>query len=177
QYTLEVDEGFEEAYDVMELRTIQDWIVKRQLAGIPGVVEVSSFGGHLKQYQVSAHPGMLRAFDLTMQDVVRAVQVNNQSTGGSYLQRGSSAYYIRTDGVLKSAGDIENVVVDHRNGTPVLLKQVASVEEAYPPRYGAMTKNGKGEAVGGITLMLRNANSSSTLKNIHRRVAEIQSSL
>ena len=177
QYTLEVDEGFEEAYDVMELRTIQDWIVKRQLAGIPGVVEVSSFGGHLKQYQVSAHPGMLRAFDLTMQDVVRAVQVNNQSTGGSYLQRGSSAYYIRTDGVLKSAGDIENVVVDNRNGTPVLLKQVASVEEAYPPRYGAMTKNGKGEAVGGITLMLRNANSSSTLKNIHRRVAEIQSSL
>jgi cobalt-zinc-cadmium resistance protein CzcA len=177
QYTLEVDEGYEDEYDVMELRTIQDWIVKRQLAGIPGVVEVSSFGGLVKQYQVSADPGMLRAFDLTMQDVVHAVQVNNQSTGGSYLQRGANAYYIRTDGVLKSASDIENVVVDNRSGTPVLLKQVASVQEAYPPRYGAMTKNGKGEAVGGIMLMLRNANASSTLENIHQRVAEIQSSL
>ncbi|HEY8510585.1 MAG TPA: CusA/CzcA family heavy metal efflux RND transporter [Cyclobacteriaceae bacterium] len=177
QYVLEVDEGYEDRYDVMELRTIQDWIVKRQLAGIPGVVEVSSFGGFVKQYQVSADPGTLRAFDLTMQDIIRAVQTNNQSTGGSYLQRGANAFYIRTDGVLKSTRDIENVVVDNRNGTPVLLKQVASIREAYPPRYGAMTRNGKGEAVGGITLMLRNANSSSTLKNIHQRVADIQSSL
>ncbi len=177
QYVLEVDEGYEDKYDVMELRTIQDWIVKRQLAGIPGVVEVSSFGGFVKQYEVSADPGRLRAFDLTMQDLVHAVQVNNQSTGGSYLERGANAYYIRTDGVLKSARDIENVVVDNYNGTPVLLKQVASVHEAYPPRYGAMTRNGKGEAVGGITLMLRNANASSTLEHIHQRVAEIQSAL
>lgn len=177
QYVLEVDEGYEDKYDVMELRTIQDWIVKRQLAGIPGVVEVSSFGGFVKQYEVSADPGRLRAFDLTMQDLVHAVQVNNQSTGGSYLERGANAYYIRTDGVLKSAHDIENVVVDNYNGTPVLLKQVASVHEAYPPRYGAMTRNGKGEAVGGITLMLRNANASSTLEHIHQRVAEIQSAL
>lgn len=177
QYVLEVEAGYEDQYDVMELRTIQDWIVKRQLAGIPGVVEVSSFGGFVKQYQVSADPGTLRAFDLTMQDLIQAVESNNQSTGGSYLQRGANAYYIRTDGVLKSASDIENVVVDSRNGTPVLLKQVASVQEAYPPRLGAMTRNGNGEAVGGITLMLRNANASSTLKNIHQRVAEIQSSL
>ena len=177
QYTLEVDEPYRQEYDVMELRTIQDWIVKRQLAGIPGVVEVSSFGGYLKQYQVSTDPARLRAFGLTIQDVLHAVQVNNQSTGGSYLERGANAYYIRTDGVLKSAEDIKNVVVDNRNGTPVLLKQVAAVEEGYPPRYGAMTKDGKGEVVGGITLMLRNANASATLNNIHRRVAEIQSSL
>lgn len=177
QYTLEVDEGYEQEYDAMELRTIQDWIVKRQLSGIPGVVEVSSFGGFLKQYQVSADPAMLRAFDLTLQDVLHAVQVNNQSTGGSYLQRGTNSYYIRTDGLLKSPEDIGNVVVDNRNDTPVLLKQVATIEEGYPPRYGAMTKNGKGEAVGGITLMLRNAHASATLDNIHKRVAEIQSSL
>lgn len=177
QYTLEVDEGYEDQYNAMELRTIQDWIVKRQLAGIPGVVEVSSFGGFVKQYQVSADPGRLRAFDLTMQDLVHAVQANNQSTGGSYLERGANAYYIRTDGVLKSASDIESVVVDNRNGTPVLLKQVAAVQEAYPPRYGAMTRNGQGEAVGGITLMLRNANASATLENIHKRVVSIQSSL
>src|SRR5690606_7998350 len=112
QYVLEVEAGYEDQYDVMELRTIQDWIVKRQLAGIPGVVEVSSFGGFVKQYQVSADPGTLRAFDLTMQDLIQAVESNNQSTGGSYLQRGANAYYIRTDGVLKSASDIENVVVD-----------------------------------------------------------------
>ncbi len=176
QYTLEIQEGYENQYDAMELRTIQDWIVKRQLSGIKGIVEVSSFGGYLRQIQVSVDPVRLRSFELTIEDVLHGLKTNNQNTGGSYLERGPNAIYIRAEGVVKSLDDIGNIVL-HQTGTPILLRQVAEVEEGYPPRYGAMTKNGKGEAVGGITLMLRGANSSETLDNIHRRVAEVQSSL
>ena len=176
QYTLAVEEGYEKLYDAMELRTIQDWIVKRQLSGIRGIVEVSSFGGFLKQIQVSVDPARLRSFELTIHDVLRALESNNQNTGGSYLERGPNAIYIRAEGVVKSMDDIGNIVVQ-QEGTPVLLREVATVEEGFPPRYGAMTKNGKGEAVGGITLMLKDANSSETLDNIHARVAEVQSSL
>ncbi|MDQ2658419.1 MAG: CusA/CzcA family heavy metal efflux RND transporter [Bacteroidota bacterium] len=160
----------------MELRTIQDWIVKRQLSGIKGIVEVSSFGGFLKQIQVSVDPIRLSSFHLTIHDVLQALESNNQNTGGSYLERGASAIYIRAEGVVKNIDDIGNIVV-RQGGTPVLLKQVADVGEGYPPRYGAMTKNGEGEAVGGITLMLKDANSSQTLENIHQRVAAVQSTL
>ena len=176
QYTLDVDSAFAGQYDAMDLRTIQDWIVKRQLSGIPGVVEVSSFGGFLKQIQVSVDPARLRSFGLTIHDVLHALESNNQNTGGSYLERGPNAVYIRAEGVVKNIEDVGNIVVQ-QEGTPVLLKQIATVEEGHPPRYGAMTKNGKGEAVGGITLMLKDANSSETLNNIHERVAEVQSAL
>lgn len=176
QYTLEVDDAWTHQYDPMELRAIQDWIVKRQLAGIDGVVEVSSFGGFSKQVQVSVDPLRLRAFDLTMQDVLTALSENNQNTGGGYVRQHANAVYIRAEGVVSDAAEVGNVVVK-TEGTPVLLKQVAEIGNGYPPRYGAMTRNGEGEAVGGITLMLKNANSSATLKNIHERVAEVQASL
>lgn len=176
QYALEVDDAHKSRYDPMALRTIQDWIVKRQLSGIDGVVEVSSFGGFLKQIQVSVEPARLRSLDLTIDDVLTALRANNQNTGGSYLQRGPNAVYIRAEGVVKDVQEIENIVI-RREGSPVLLKQVARVDEGFAPRYGAMTKNGQGEAVGGITLMLKDANSSKTLENIHKRVEEIQSSL
>lgn len=176
QYVLEVEQGYESQFSPMELRTIQDWIVKRQLSGIHGVVEVSSFGGYLRQVQVSVDPARLRSFDVTVQDVLRALAANNQNTGGSYLENGPNAIYIRTEGIIKHMDDIKSIVVQ-QDGTPVLLHQVAKVEEGYPPRYGAMTRNGQGEAVGGITLMLKDANSSETLENIHERVAEVQKSL
>ena len=176
QYTLEVDDGYEGQYSPMDLRTIQDWIVKRQLSGIKGVVEVSSFGGYLRQIQVSVDPAGMRSFGLTIHDVLQALASNNQNTGGSYLERGPNAIYIRAEGVVKGIEDVGNIVVQ-QEGTPVLLKQVSKIEEGYPPRYGAMTRNGEGEAVGGITLMLKDANSSATLDNIHERVAEVQKSL
>lgn len=176
QYSLEVEQGYEGIYDAMELRTIQDWIVKRRLSGINGIVEVSSFGGYLKQVQISVDPARLRSFELTIQDVLQALETNNQNTGGSYLERGPNAVYIRAEGIVKNMEDVGNIVV-RQEGVPVLLKQVAKVEHGYPPRYGAMTKNGEGETVGGITLMLKDANSSETLDNIHARVAEVQSSL
>lgn len=176
QYTLEVDDNFNDRYSAMELRTIQDWLVKRQLSGIEGVVEISSFGGYLRQVQVTVDPVRLRSFELTIHDVLQALEADNQNTGGSYLERGSNAIYIRADGLVKTLDEIANIVVQ-QSGVPVLLRQVATVEEGYAPRYGAMTKDGKGEAVGGITLMLKAANSSKTLENIHRRVEEVQRSL
>ncbi len=176
QYVLEVDKAHEHKYDAMELRTIQDWIVKRQLAGIEGIVEVSSFGGFLRQFQVTVDPARLRSFGLTIPDILLALEQNNQNTGGSYLERGPDAVYIRAEGIVRNIEDIGNIVV-RQTGTPVRLREVATVEDGYAPRYGAMTRNGIGEAVGGITLMLRDANSSKTLDNIHRRVAEVQSSL
>ncbi|WP_316928517.1 efflux RND transporter permease subunit, partial [Cesiribacter andamanensis] len=179
QYILEVAPGYEDQYNAMELRTIHDWIVKRQLSGIPGIVEVSSFGGFLKQYQVSLDPARMRSFGLSVQDVLQALEANNQNTGGSYLERGTSAYYIRAEGLVASPEEIGAIVVRgaEAGATPLLLRQVATIEEGYPPRYGAMTRNGQGETVGGITLMLKGANSSKTLERVHQRVAEVQASL
>ncbi len=176
QYVLEVDDAHRDIYDAMELRTIQDWIVKRQLAGINGIVEVSSFGGFLRQFQVTVDPSRLRSFGLTIPDVLEALEQNNQNTGGSYLERGPDAVYIRAEGIVRNVEDIGSIVV-RQSGTPVRLREVAVIEDGHAPRYGAMTRNGNGEAVGGITLMLRDANSSTTLENIHRRVAEVQASL
>ncbi|WPP49551.1 CusA/CzcA family heavy metal efflux RND transporter [Catalinimonas niigatensis] len=177
QYTLEVDEGYEDQYDAMSLRTIQDWIVKRQLSGISGIVEVSSFGGFLKQYEVALDPARLKSHSLTIADVFSALETNNQNSGGSYIEKNSNAYYIRAEGLISQIQDIENIVIDVRNGLPILVKHVAEVRFGSAKRFGAMTKNGKGEAVGGITLMFKGANSSDAIDNVHQRIAQVQKSL
>ena len=177
QYTLVVAPEKRNEYDAMALRTIQDWIVKRQLAGIKGIIEVSSFGGFVKQYEVAVDPNALRSLNVTITDVFNALEVNNQNSGGSYIEKGPYAYYIRTEGIVKSLSDIENIVVAQNSTTPVLIKHVAEVKFGFPPRFGAMTMDGKGETVGGITLMLKGANSSEAIKNVQNRVAEVQKSL
>lgn len=177
QYTLQVDSKYENEYDPMELRTIQDWIVKRQLSGIPGIIEVSSFGGFLKQYEVAVDPVKLQNFRLTISEVFDALEKNNQNSGGSYIEKGPNAYYIRTEGLIRDIGDIEKIVISNINQTPILIKNVAEVKWGYPPRFGAMTMDGKGETVGGITLMLKGGNSSMAIKNVHERVELIQKSL
>jgi len=175
QYVLEVAPGYE--YSPMELRTIQDWIVKRQLSGIQGIIEVSSFGGYLKQYEVSIDPMILRAQGISMAQVFEALENNNQNTGGSYIERGNNALYIRTEGLLESLSDIQSIVVARKNGIPVKIGDLAEVRFGSPKRFGAMTMDGKGEAVGGITLMLKGANSAASIANVKKRVEEIQSSL
>ncbi|HYX05168.1 MAG TPA: CusA/CzcA family heavy metal efflux RND transporter, partial [Bacteroidales bacterium] len=174
QYTLEVDKGYEKMYTPTELRTIQDWIVKRQLSGINGIVEISSFGGYLKQYEVAVDPVKLHNLDLTVSDVYQALADNNQNSGGSYIERYNNAYYIRAEGLLQNLEEIRNIVVKTRQNIPILIKDVATVQFGHAPRFGAMTKNGKGEAVGGITLMLKGANSSAVIKNVKERVARVQ---
>ncbi len=177
QYTLEVEEGYEQRYDAMELRSIQDWIVKRQLSGLPGIVEISSFGGFLKQYEVAIEPARLQSFGLTIAEVFRALEANNQNSGGSYIEKKTNAYYIRAEGLISQVQDIENIVVTVRNGIPVLVRDLAVVQFGHAKRFGAMTKNGQGEAVGGITLMLKGANSSQALAHVHQRISQVQKSL
>lgn len=178
QYTLEVDSAYSDQYDPMELRTIQDWIVKRQMAGIEGIIEISSFGGYMKQYEVSVNPLLLQTHGLTITDVFNALSVNNKNTGGSYIEKGKNAYYIRTEGLLETKKDIENIAVASKeNGTPIFIRNIGSVKLGSPKRFGAMTMDGKGEVVGGITLMLKGANSSEAIQNVHDRVEQIQKSL
>ena len=177
QYILEVDKRFENKYDATELRTLQDWIVKRQLSGIPGIVEISSFGGFLKQYEVSVDPVRLRSFDLTIADVYDAVARNNENTGGSYIEKGPNAFYIRAEGLIEQLSDLEEIVIRNVDGVPILLRQVATVQFGSAQRFGAMTANGKGEAVGGITLMLKGANSSEVIAQVKERIDRVQESL
>ncbi|MEQ9220770.1 MAG: CusA/CzcA family heavy metal efflux RND transporter [Cyclobacteriaceae bacterium] len=177
QYVLHVQPGYEDRYDIMDLRTIQDWIVKRQLAGIPGVIEVSSFGGLVKEYEVAVNPERMFALKLTLPDVIEALKQNNENSGGSYIDQGTNALYIRTFGRLQAKEDIEGIMVAKKGDLPVYLRDIATVQLGSPKRYGAMTMDGKGEVVGGITLMLKGSNSSEAIANVQERVALTQSTL
>jgi cobalt-zinc-cadmium resistance protein CzcA len=177
QYTLVPQSGYENRYDLTELRTMQDWIVKRQLAGIPGVVEVSSFGGKVKQYEVSVNPERLRAAGVTVANVFMALQNNNSNTGGSYIEKSSQAYFIRGEGTVKSLEDIGTIVVKNVGGIPLLIRNVAEVKFGSAVRYGAMTRDGESEAVGAVVLMLKGADAERTIKLVKERVTRIQKSL
>ena len=168
QYTLEVDKAFKDQYSLADLRTYQDWLIKRQLLGIKGVVEVSSFGGDVKQYEVAVDPERLRAMNVSVNDVFKAIQINNSNSGGSYLEKGTDAYFIRSEGMLTSLEDIENIVVAQRGeaGLPILVKDVAKVGFGKAVRYGAMTRNGEGEAVGGVMLLLKGANANQVVQDV-----------
>ena len=177
QYILKVAPGYEDKYDAMELRTIQDWIVKRQLSGIPGIVEINSFGGYLKQYEVAVDPDALYSLNITLSEVFDALSQNNQNTGGSYIEKGKNAYYIRSEGMISKLADIEKIVIANRNGIPIHIDDVASVRFGSPKRFGAMTKDGEGECVGGIALMLKGANANVVTATLEERVEKIQNLL
>ncbi|MCU4164156.1 CusA/CzcA family heavy metal efflux RND transporter [Carboxylicivirga caseinilyticus] len=177
QYTLEVQPGYDTLYDDMELRTMQEWIVKRQMAMVPGVVEVNSFGGRGKQYEISINPDKLRSMNLTIADIFEALEDNNQNTGGAYIEKKFQANFIRGEGLMRSIDDIRNTPVANVNGQPVFIRDVAEVKYGSFVRYGAFTKNGKGEAVGGIVMMLKGENSNDVIKDVKERMALIQKSL
>lgn len=178
QYVLQVKAGYEGQYNLMELRSIQDWVVKKQLAGLDGVVEVSSFGGYLKQYEIALNPSKLVSMDIDLKEIIEALKNNNQNIGGSYMEKGPDALYIRSSGMIQSLDDIAMIHVKNVNGIPVKIGDVAdSVHFGYAKRFGAITKDGKGEVVGGITLMLKGANSSQTVENVKQRMNEIRKSL
>ena len=177
QYTLDIAPGYEARYDAMELRTIQDWIVKRQLSGIPGIVEINSFGGYLKQYEVAVDPDVLYSLNITIGEVFDALNRNNQNTGGSYIEKVNRAYYIRSEGMVSKLKDIENIVVANRGGIPVHVSDIGAVRFGAPKRFGAMTKDGKGECVGGIAMMLKGANANVVTQELESRVAKIQKML
>lgn len=177
QYTLEVDSLRREQYSAMDLRTIQDWIIRRQMAMVPGVVEVNAYGGSVKQYEVAINPDELRAIGLTIADVFDALEQNNQNTGGAYIEKNHLANFIRGEGLARSVSDIEQIVVKTINSIPIRIRDVASVGFGSAIRYGAFTKDGNGEAVGGMILMLKGANSNVVIQDVKERMAQIQESL
>ena len=177
QYTLDVKEGYEGRYSASDLRTIQDWVVKRRLSGISGVVEINSWGGKLKQYEVSITPSRLAAAGVTLMEVFTALEANNSISGGSYIEKANQSYFIRGDGQVSSIEDIENIVVKNIGGTPLLIKNIADVKFGYANRYGAITSNGKGETILGQVMMLKNANSKEVIKEVKNRVEEIRENL
>ncbi|MDC8001398.1 CusA/CzcA family heavy metal efflux RND transporter [Aequorivita todarodis] len=177
QYILDVRPGYENAYTDTELRTIQDWIVKRQLSGIPGVVEVNTWGGHLKQYEVAINTHKLNAMNIAAAEVFTALEKNNSVSGGSYIEKENQAYFIRGEGLITSLEDIRNIVVKNENGFPIYVKDIAKVQFGSAPRFGAITGNGQGEKILGQVMMLKDANSNQVIKDVQDRVAEISESL
>ncbi|RYE22415.1 MAG: CusA/CzcA family heavy metal efflux RND transporter [Sphingobacteriales bacterium] len=178
QYVVRPKAGYENKYDETELRTIQDWIIRRQLLGVKGVAEVSSFGGKLKQYAVEVDPNKLLSYNISITDVYAALQQNNQNTGGAYIDKGPTVLYIRSQGLLQSIDDINNIAVKNiPGGTPLFIRDVAEVKISYATRYGAMTYNNMGEVAGAVVMMLKGANSSEVIKNVKERIAQIQKTL
>lgn len=178
QYIVKTKPGYEHRYSLMELRTIQDWIVRRQLLGTKGIADVSSFGGLLKQYELAINPEKLNSLGITLQDVFHALEQNNENTGGAYIEKNNQAYFIRSEGIFTSVSDIENVIVSTtKSNTPVLVKDVAHVKLGNALRYGAMTQNGEGETVGAVVMMLKGANSSEVIANVKTKISEIQKTL
>lgn len=177
QYVIHAKEGYEDQYSAMDLRTIQDWIIRRQLIGTPGVADVSSFGGYLKQYEVSIKPELLRSMGLTISDVFTALEQNNQNTGGAYIDKRPNAYFIRSEGMVSSLDDIGNIVVKTvDDGTPVLIRDVAKVQFGHAVRYGASTRGGK-EVVSAIVMMLKGENSAKVIKDVKERIRQIEKTL
>ncbi|WP_108245430.1 CusA/CzcA family heavy metal efflux RND transporter [Muricauda brasiliensis] len=177
QYILDVEPEYKDQYNSTELRTIQDWIVKRQLSGIPGVVEVNTWGGHLKQYEVAIQTQKLNALDITAREVFTALEMNNSVSGGGYIEKVNQAYFIRGEGLVSNLKDIENIVVTNRNGIPIYIKDVAKVGFGSAPRFGAITGNGEGEKVLGQIMMLKDADSKRVIEAVKERVASISKSL
>ena len=177
QYTLEVDSDHRDQYSSADLRTMQDWIVRRQMAMVPGVVEVNAFGGDVKQYEVAINPDELKAIGITIIDVFNALEANNENTGGAYIEKDHLANFIRGEGLIRSLEDIEEIVVKNVNDIPITIKDIGKVQFGKAVKYGSFTKDGKGEAVGGMILMLKGASSNDVIEAVQNRVAEIQKSL
>lgn len=177
QYTLEIEAGYENRYDPMELRTIQDWLVKRKLAGIEGIVETGSFGGLVKQYEVAYHAEKLAALNVTPTMLMEALERNNANASGGYFDERQKSIYLRTEGLVETLDEIAQIAVASNNGVPVIVSDVADVRYAPALRYGALTRDGKGETVGGISLLLKGANAKATVERVKERVEEVQNAL
>ena len=177
QYRLAVDKGLEKKYTPMELRTLQDWIVRREMLGTPGVADINSYGGFVKQYEIAVNPERLRGMNLTLNDIFQALERNNENTGSAYFDKKPTAYFIRGIGRVKSLEDIEKIVVkSSSSGIPILIRDIATVQFGSATRYGAFVVDTT-EAVGGVVMMLKGANAHEVVEDVKIRIASIQKSL
>ena len=178
QYTVKAKKGYEGKYNDTELRTIQDWTVRRELLRVEGIADVSSFGGKLKQYEIAIHPDKLNAFGLTIEDVFSSLEKNNQNTGGAYIEKEESILFIRTEGLIGNKSDIESISLKTtKSGAPLFIRDVAEVKTGHAIRYGGMTYNGEGEVAGAIVMMVKGGNSSQVIKDVKVKIEEIQKTL
>ncbi|MBC7413234.1 MAG: CusA/CzcA family heavy metal efflux RND transporter [Bacteroidia bacterium] len=178
QYILKPKKGYEHKYTATDLRTLQDWVVRKQLLGIAGVADVSSFGGYLKQYEIAINPAQLRSYNISINQVFTALASNNANTGGAYIDKYPNAYFIRTEGMVQSLDDIGNTVVSVTNNKiPVLIKDIATVQYGAATRYGAMTYNNEGEVTGAVLMMLKGENSNAVVSRVKERMLQIQRTL
>ncbi len=178
QYVLRPQKGYEGKYDLTELRSIQDWIVRRQLLGTPGVADVSSFGGYLKQYEIAVQPARLHSMGVTIDDVFNALEKNNENSGGAYIEKGPAALFIRTEGLAENIEQLNAIFIRHTaQDIPVYMKDVADVRIGHAIRYGALTYRDQGEVSGAVVLMLKGANASEVVGNVKRKIEDIKKSL
>ncbi len=178
QYILHPREGFESEFSPTELRSLQDWLVRRQLLGLPGVADVSSFGGFVKQYEVAVAPDKLRSLNISLEEVFKALESNNQNTGGAYIDKRPNTWFIRSEGLINSLEDLKKIPVKTVSGkAPILIRDVGEVGYGHAVRYGALTYNDQGEAVGGIVMMLKGANSSQVIDRVKERMEQIRKTL
>jgi len=177
QYTLQIKRGYEHLYTLTDLRTIQDWLIKCRLSGINGVVEINSWGGYLKQYEVAIDPNRLSKVGVTLQEVFSALEANNQITGGAYIEKNNQSFFIRADGQVKTQEEIAQIVVRNNQGQPILIRDIAKVRIGYANRYGAITANGTGETILGQVMMLKGADSKQVIAEVKNRINEIQKNL
>lgn len=178
QYIIRPKKGYEDKFNPMELRSIQDWIVRRQLLGTAGVADVASFGGYLKQYEIALNPDKLHSQNLSIAEVFSALEKNNQNTGGAYIDKKPNAWFIRSEGLIGSLEEIGKIVVKNTStGIPVLIRDIAEVGFGHANRFGAMTFNNEGEVVGAIVLMLKGENSSAVVERVKQRITQIEKTL
>ncbi|MBL7914453.1 MAG: CusA/CzcA family heavy metal efflux RND transporter [Bacteroidia bacterium] len=178
QYIIHPKKGSESKYTAMDLRTMQDWIVARQLYGTPGIAEVNSFGGQLKQYEVAVNPDRLVAMGISIPEIFTALERNNENTGGAYIDKKPNAYFIRGVGLIGSFEDIKRIAVKNNpNGIPILIGDVAEVRFGSAVRYGALTYNGQVDAVGGVVMMLKGSNSADVVNRVKEKMNTIKASL
>jgi len=177
QYRLAVEKGYEKKYNPMELRTLQDWVVRREMLGTPGIADINSYGGFVKQYEIAVNPERLRSMNLTLTDIFAALEKNNENTGSAYIDKNPTAYFIRGIGLVKSLADIEKIVVRTTgSGVPLLIKDIAAVQYGNATRYGSFVVDTT-EAVGGVVMMLKGANAHQVIDNVRERIQSIQRSL
>jgi len=178
QYILKPKPGYEARYSLEELRTIQDWIVRRQLLGTPGVADVSSFGGNLKQYEIAIRTEQLKGMGITIDEVFFAIEKNNQNSGGSYIEKGPATLFIRTEGLAGSIGDIGDIFIRATSeGMPVHIRDVADVRIGKAVRFGAMTYGSEGEVAGAVVLMLKGSNASQVVAGVKKKIENIRTNL
>jgi len=177
QYVVFAEKGYEKQYDAMALRTIQDWIIVPQILGTKGVAEVNTLGGLLKEYEVAVEPDRLKSIGVTMSEIFEALEKNNENTGGAYIDKKPNAYYIRGVGMVNSIADIQKIVIKVNNNIPILIRDVAKVRFGSAIRYGATTKDGKGEVVSGMVMMLKGENSAEVVKLVKNKVELIKETL